>query len=172
MAATWTITALSKSTKVPSATLRYWEHLGLLPRAVRTHTGYRLFASEALQYVEFVRKSRAMGLSLRQMRRVLELARSGHNPCPEVEQWIRQRLVKLREQIRQLQALEERLRVVSRGFSRQSMADNRCGELCSLIVGLPEEKRFRERGRGEPSCADNHRQRCETTNVPNPKRNK
>src|SRR5258708_593487 len=94
LAATWSITALSKKTRVPAATLRYWEHLGLLPRAARTHTGYRMFAGEVLQYVEFVRRSKAIGLSLRQMRRVLDVARTGGTPCPEVEEWIRERLVK------------------------------------------------------------------------------
>jgi len=154
LAAAWSITALSKKTKVPAATLRYWEHLGLLPRAARTHTGYRMFAGEVLQYIEFVRRSKAMGLSLRQMQRVLEVARSGRTPCPEVEQWIRARLVKVEEQIRQLQSLQQQLVVVSHGFRDGSADSDRSGDLCSLIVGLPEEKKFRERNGGEPACFD------------------
>jgi MerR family regulatory protein len=42
------ISALAKSTGVTSKTLRYWERVGLLPRANRTHTGYRIFAPEVL----------------------------------------------------------------------------------------------------------------------------
>jgi DNA-binding transcriptional MerR regulator len=103
VAATCTITQLSKRTKIPQATLRYWERLGLLPRAARSHTGYRLFSSEALDYVDFVRKSKSIGLSLEQMKRVLDLAREGRSPCPEVEQWVLARLAKLRAEIRGLQ---------------------------------------------------------------------
>ncbi len=137
MAAAWSITALSKKTTVPAATLRYWEHLGLLPRAARTHTGYRMFAGEVLQYIEFVRRSKG-----------------GRTPCPEVEQWIRARLVKVEEQIRQLQSLQQQLVVVSHGFRDGSADSDRSGDLCSLIVGLPEEKKFRERNGGEPACFD------------------
>lgn len=38
------VSALAKSAGVTTKTLRYWEGLGLLPRANRTHTGYRVFA--------------------------------------------------------------------------------------------------------------------------------
>lgn len=43
------ISALARKTGVRSTTLRYWEQLGLLPRAARSHTGYRLFGTEAMQ---------------------------------------------------------------------------------------------------------------------------
>jgi len=147
VAGTWTITQLSKDTKVPQPTLRYWEHLGLLPRAARSHTGYRLFPPEALDYVAFVRKSKLMGLSLQQMRRVLEVSRGGRNPCPEVEHWIVARLAEVRAQILGLQALERRLSSLTLRFTPGETARNRCGELCSLIIGLPEEKRVRQRNR-------------------------
>jgi len=162
VAATRTITQLSKDTKVPQPTLRYWEHLGLLPRAARSHTGYRLFPPEALDYVGFVRRSKAMGLSLQQMKRVLEVARGGRNPCPEVEQWITARLAEVRTQIRTLRALEHRLSALSRGSTNGGNARNRSGNLCSLIVGLPEEKRVRERSRGMAKCWNTN---CEGTNA-------
>lgn len=162
MAAIWTITQLSRNAKIPQATLRYWERLGLLPRAARSHTGYRLFPPEALDYVGFVRKSKAMGLSLQQMKRVLELARGGRNPCPEVEQWVLGRLGELREQIRSLQLLERRLRALSRGLGNGRHDRDRSNEICSLIVGLPEEKRVRERNRDTTICADNE---CERTDA-------
>ncbi len=65
------ISALAKKTGVRSTTLRYWEQLGRLPRAGHAHTGYRLSGDGAVQYVEFIRKSKTMGLSLRPMKRVL-----------------------------------------------------------------------------------------------------
>jgi len=36
------ISALARSTGVTSKTLRHWERVGLLPKAARTHTGYRI----------------------------------------------------------------------------------------------------------------------------------
>lgn len=172
MGAAWSITALSRKTRVPAATLRYWERLGLLPRAARTHTGYRIFAVEVVQYVEFVRKSKAMGLSLRQMRRVLDVARTGRSPCPEVEQWIRAGLVRVEEQIRELRSLEHRLRILSSGFCDDERGVDRSGQLCSLIVGLPEEKKFQERNRAELPCFGNQCERHETKNAHSQKRSR
>ncbi len=167
MAATWTITQLSKNAKIPQATLRYWERLGLLPRAARSHTGYRLFPPEVIDYIKFVRKSKSMGLSLLQMKRVLEVARGGRSPCAEVEQWVLAKRAELRTQIRTLLLLERRLRVLCRGFSDGGADRER--ELCSLIIGLPEEKRFHERNRNRAMCCD---VKCERINASHDKRRK
>jgi len=136
------ISALAKKTGVRSTTLRYWEQLGLLPRAARTHTGYRLFGTEAVQYVEFVRKSKEVGLSLRQMRRVLELARAGQSPCAEVEGWIGKKLEILETQIQSLRDLQRRLRSICESRKKSQIHRASSKELCCLIAGLPEARFF------------------------------
>ncbi len=151
--AAWTITKLSRSTKIPQATLRYWERLGLLPRAARSHAGYRVFPPEAIDYVRFVRKSKGLGLSLQQMKRVLEMARHGRSPCPEVQEWVVAKLAELQKQILTLQKLERRLSILRRSFVNHGAAPDNSQDLCSLIIGLPEEKRFRERN----SCTEKRR---------------
>jgi len=55
--------ALAKSAGVTSKTLRYWERVGLLPKAARTHTGYRLFAPEVIHYIDFILKAKSVGLT-------------------------------------------------------------------------------------------------------------
>lgn len=137
------ISALAKKTGVRSTTLRYWEQLGLLPRAARTHSGYRLFGNEAVQYVEFVRKSKEVGLSLRQMRRVLELARAGQSPCAEVERWIERKLQSLETQIQSLRELQCRLRGICESRKKTQVRRDSSKELCCLIAGLPEARFFR-----------------------------
>jgi hypothetical protein len=42
-------------------TLRHWERVGLLPKAARTHTGYRIFGADANHYIEFILKARVPG---------------------------------------------------------------------------------------------------------------
>jgi MerR family copper efflux transcriptional regulator len=138
------ISALAKKTGVRSTTLRYWEQLGLLPRAARTHTGYRLFGNEAVQYVEFVRKSKEVGLSLRQMRRVLELARAGQSPCAEVERWVERKLQSLETQIQSLRELQRRLRGICESRKKTQVQRDNSKELCCLIAGLPEARFFRK----------------------------
>ena len=106
---TLTISALAKRSGLPSQTIRYWEGLGLLPRAARSHTGYRVFDSESLRYIAFIRKSKAIGLTLAEMIEILRLTRSGHCPCPEVVHWTTARARAIESQIRELSALLRRL---------------------------------------------------------------
>lgn len=136
-----TITELARRTGASAKTLRYWERRGLLPRAARTHSGYRVFDQQTIRYAEFVRKSKQVGLTLRQMRRVLEMARAGHNPCPEVVRWVEERMQEVDQQIRSLRALQRRLHEFRRVYERRS--DLECfrpGELCCMIEELPDSE--------------------------------
>ena len=133
-----TISGLARQTGVSSKALRYWESLGLLPKAVRTHTGYRVFGRESLDYVRFIQKSKTLGLTLAEMSKLLDLARRGGNPCPEVMRWTERRLTVLEEQIRALSALHRRLKRRYQKWSRRSPCPpDRCAEICYLIADLP-----------------------------------
>lgn len=131
------ISALAKQTGVSSKTLRYWESRGLLPQAARSHTGYRLFGPESVQYVAFIQKSKSIGLTLAEATRVLELARNGRSPCPEVVEWLGQKAESLRQQIKLLSALYRRLERLRRRWSRELPCPLDSGEMCCLIEGLP-----------------------------------
>jgi MerR family transcriptional regulator, copper efflux regulator len=153
---TLTISALAKRTGVPSKTLRYWESLGLLPRAARTHTGYRLFDSESVRYVAFVRKSKAIGLTLAEMREILQIARRGRCPCPEVLRWTEQKAQSLEEEIKSLSVLLRRLKKIRRQWLEGSCSDGKCGDMCSLIEGLPEF-RHEKGGKSHEKLSAGHR---------------
>ncbi len=140
MQETLTISALARRAGVSSKTLRYWERRGLLPRAARSHTGYRLFDSGSLQYVTFIQKSKGIGLTLAEMQEILRLARSGHCPCPEVIDWTNRKIGSLEEQIHSLSALLHRLKRIRRQWSQSSCPPGECGDVCRLIAELPEAK--------------------------------
>lgn len=148
-----TISTFAKRSGVPSKTIRYWEGLGLLPKAARSHTGYRLFDSTALRYVAFIQKSKAIGLTLGEMQEVLHLARRGRCPCPEVFGWTQAKAQSVAEQIRVLSALLLRLKRIRREWKRCSR--EKCGEVCSLIAGLPECKfTGGYHAKGQKECCD------------------
>lgn len=134
-----TVTTLAREAGVSSKAIRYWESLGLLPRASRTHTGYRVFPPEAEGYVRFIRKSKAIGLSLREMREVLRLARAGRCPCDEVVRWTEVRIREIESEIRLLSETLGRLKRATREWRETAVcAPEECGEVCTLIEHLPE----------------------------------
>ena len=135
------ISTLAKRTEIASKTLRYWESLGLLPKAARSHTGYRLFPPEAVSYVAFIQKSKSVGLSLAQIGQVLRVYRKGGNPCPQVAKWAEQKMEMVDQQIRLLTDLRKRLRHLSQ-LGLKKLPCPRIGpeEICCLIEGLPALK--------------------------------
>ena len=110
------ISELAKSAGVTARTLRYWKHLDLLPKATRTYTGYRVIAPQTTHYIDFIQRAKTVGLTLKELK-LLELARKGKNPCPQVMRWIEEKAVAVKQQIRTLRALQKRLQGFQRAYS-------------------------------------------------------
>lgn len=90
-------------------TLRFYEDTGLLPGIGRTPAGYRDYPDEAVQRAAFIRRSRAAGLSLEQVRSLLAVHDSGARPCSHVRDRIADQLEALDARIAELQALRTTL---------------------------------------------------------------
>ena len=101
------IKGAAKALGVSPDTLRYYEKLGLL-RPKRTGSGYRLYSPELLERVRFIQKAQALGLSLEEIREILEVAQD-HPPCAHVRRLLQEKLKKVEEQIARLEALKAAL---------------------------------------------------------------
>lgn len=86
-------------------TLRFYEDAGLLPAPQRTSSGYRAYSPETVHRLEFIRRGRAAGLTLAQIREILGVRDAGTAPCEYVRQLLSTRLTDLDQQIADLQAL-------------------------------------------------------------------
>lgn len=62
---------------IPAKTLRYYEEIGLISPAARTDSGYRLYGWRELEQIGFIRRAKLMGLSLDQIRELVEAAEEG-----------------------------------------------------------------------------------------------
>ena len=98
---------LAKTTGTTAKTLRFYEDAGLLSPAGRTAGGYREFTPDAVDRLDFIRRGRAAGLRLAQIREVIEIRDAGATPCCHVEELLSSRLADLDRQIAELQALRE-----------------------------------------------------------------
>lgn len=131
---TMLIGALAKRAGVKPQTIRYYETLGLLPRPVRTASGYRRYESRALDELAFIRKAQHLGFSLDDIQQILWLGRAGKAPCSSVLSLAEGHLTELDERIEQLTHLRGELgRAVQRW--RDGGVPERCvSTLCGLIA--------------------------------------
>jgi len=105
----WQIGELAKCAGVKVSTLRYYDACGVLRPARRAESGYRLYAPEQLEQLRFIQQAKQLGLSLRQVRRVLELSESGELPCEQVAPLLRRMVARLNERIELLRRRREAL---------------------------------------------------------------
>jgi len=90
-------------------TLRFYEESGLLPQAQRAANGYRHYGPEALSRLDFIRRGQAAGLTLAEIREVIDIREAGDAPCRHVYELISARLVDIERQIADLEALRDAL---------------------------------------------------------------
>src|SRR4051812_35273317 len=93
------IGALAAVAGVTVETLRFHEHEGLLPRAVRTAGGFRLYTPESAQRLRFITQARQVGLSLREIRQLVE---PDDTRCAAVRDVIAGRLTDVDRKLREL----------------------------------------------------------------------
>lgn len=72
---------LAKGAGVKPDTVRFYERNGLLSKPERTAAGYRVYDKAALQRLRFIKKAQALGFSLDEIQRILNLRGRGRETC-------------------------------------------------------------------------------------------
>ena len=127
------IGALSERTGCKVETIRFYERAHLLPAPARSPGGYRLYRKDHLKRLTFIRRARALGFSIDEVRKLLELADERKRPCAEVRVVAGAHLDDVQAKIADLRAMERVLRdTVAR------CADGRRAN-CALIEALYRE---------------------------------
>jgi MerR family mercuric resistance operon transcriptional regulator len=105
---------LSKHTGTNVETIRYYERVGLLAAPARSSGGYRLYRTEHLKRLNFVRRARALGFSIDEVRTLLRLADERRRPCSEVRKVAEAHLTDVRAKIADLRRMERVLQATIR----------------------------------------------------------
>ncbi|MEX1214454.1 helix-turn-helix domain-containing protein [Saccharospirillum sp.] len=108
-----TIGQLADRTGIKPVTIRYYEKIGLLPEATRSESGYRLYSDTDHFRLLFIRRSRALGFSLGDIRELLSLADSQQESCAGVDAKVEQQLEQVRSRLKDLRAMEQELKRLS-----------------------------------------------------------
>ena len=124
------IGALSKRTGCNIETIRYYEGVGLLPAPGRSPGGYRLYGTEHLKRLAFVRRARALGFSIDDVRALLALADHRKRPCAEARTLAARHLEDVRAKISSLKEMERVLRETVKRCASGKRSD------CPLIEAL------------------------------------
>jgi len=119
-------------------TLHYYERLGLLPKAERSASNHRVYSTEALRRVQFIKKAQAVGFTLEEIKEIFNFQQQGAARCHAVIELGEKRLHELDTQLAVLQAFRDSLANVLPKWKKKTVARRKCaGEFCDLIERLP-----------------------------------
>ena len=98
---------LAREAGVSTDTLRHYERLGVLAKAPRTQSGYRVYPAETLDRVKMIRHSLRLGFTLAELAEILRTRDRGGAPCKRVLGMLEGKLQSLDEQIADLLRLRK-----------------------------------------------------------------
>ena len=98
----------AEATGISAKMIRYYESIGLMPKATRTIANYRVYGSEALHTLRFIRRARDLGFPIEQIRTLLSLWQQ-QRPSADVK---RVALVHIEELERKIRSLDEMRRTL------------------------------------------------------------
>ena len=114
---------------IRASAIRYYERQKMLQPAVRGSNGYRFYSDDAVNLLQFVKRAQSLGITLKEIKPLLNLASQGQRPCSHVKQLARNHLREVDDKIRELQALRNELRTMLR---RKAGRPHR-NEVCPII---------------------------------------
>jgi Cd(II)/Pb(II)-responsive transcriptional regulator len=122
---------LARKTSCTVQTIRLYERSGLLKLPSRSAGNYRVYDSEALERLVFIRQCRALGISIKEIATLLHRKETPEESCNEVNQLIAKHLLKVQEKICELQRLQITLEQLSNECSGTSTIQT-CGIFSKL----------------------------------------
>ena len=94
---------------VSAKMIRYYESIELLPPALRTQAGYRVYTGREVHILRFVHRARDLGFSIEDIRRLLALWQDRNRASAEVKALALEHAEALREKIADLVQLRQAL---------------------------------------------------------------
>lgn len=104
-----TIGALAERSGCSVPTIRFYEEIGLIPKAARTDGGRRTYSEQDAKLLTFIRRCRDFGFPVEQVRDLVALSGSRERDCFEARDLASVHLRSVREKIAEMRELERSL---------------------------------------------------------------
>ena len=112
-------------------TLRYYERIGLIPPAPRSHGRFRVYHEDTVERVRFIRKAQALGFSLEEIRGIVRVHDQGECSCGQVAHTVETKLKILDRKVKALNRLKEELLEIQQRLPRAGSF--RSSRICPVI---------------------------------------
>lgn len=127
-----TIGKVAREAHVSTDTVRYYERERLLAPVTKGDNGYRLYGEDAVRRLNFIKHAQECGLSLAEIRELLEIRTRDEACCKDVRGIAIEKKLQLEKKIRALQLMSNAL---SELIARCTVDGNPLDE-CPILAAL------------------------------------
>lgn len=124
---------LAKSSGVNAKLIRHYESIGLIPKAARTESGYRVYTDKDIQFLRFVKRARGLGFSMKEIKTLMGLWRNKARASREVKTLALAHIEDLEKKIYEMEEMVKNLRQLARNCHGDNRPD------CPILVDLGED---------------------------------
>lgn len=135
------ISELAQMTGVSTDTIRYYEKVGLLPKAARDTNNYRVYSNQHADYLSFIKNCRHLDMTQEEILRLLGLATEPSQPCDEINQLLDEHIVHVQERMQELLQVERLLKDI-----RQQCNSPTQVRYCGILEGLQKVEGWPAKG--------------------------
>jgi len=93
------IQRFSALTNISSHTIRYYEKIGVLKHIARNSSGHRFFTTKDIEWIEFVKRLKEMGMPLDNIKLYADLREQGESTAEQRKQLLQEHVVILEQRI-------------------------------------------------------------------------
>ena len=124
---------LAIATGLSPKTIRFYEADGLIPDADRTLSGYRSYDAQDVERLEFIRKAKRLGLSLAEVKSILQLHDRSEPTCMHVRSLLDEKLGRIETALQDLLAFQAELRQLRETAGTLMDCRPTGGRICGII---------------------------------------
>jgi MerR family transcriptional regulator, copper efflux regulator len=125
---------LAKNSGVNTKLIRYYESIGLIPAAERTDSNYRIYRTEDVHLLKFIKRSRNLGFSIPEIQILLGLWQNSDRSSAEVKELANRHIAELEIKIRETQSIVNLLKKLTHNCNGDHRPD--CPILEDLANGF------------------------------------
>jgi len=104
-----TIGQLARTARVNVETVRFYERRGLIPDPPRRESGYRQYSEDAVSRIQFIKRAKELGFSLKEIAELLSLRVDPDTTCGDLKRRAEIKIAGVEEKIRALQRIKKAL---------------------------------------------------------------
>jgi MerR family mercuric resistance operon transcriptional regulator len=119
-----TISQLARKAGINLETIRYYERRGLIPKPPRNASGHRQYSQEDIARTKFIKRTQALGFSLREILEILSLRMEPGKTCGDMKARVEAKIEDVGQKIDDLRQMREALlKLVSKCTGKGPIGD-------------------------------------------------